>query len=67
MSDSLPKLIGLAAYAETHGSFYGRIEAVIKLGEKYRYLDLTNPAVRLEINKAETAKSLYEGTLAMDY
>jgi type III restriction enzyme len=67
LSDSLPKLIGLAAYAETHGSFYGRIEAVAKLGEKYRLLDLTKPKVRAEINKAETAKSLYEGTLAQDY
>ena len=67
LSDSLPKLIGLAAYAETYGSFYGRIEAVAKLGEKYRVLDLTKPDVRTAIKKAETAKSLYAGTLASDY
>ena len=50
--DALPKLIGLATYAETHGSFYCRIEAVTKLGGKFRPLDLTDSAVRLEINKA---------------
>ena len=48
-------------------AFYGRIEAIAKLGEKYRSLDLTNPDVRAAIKKAVNAKGLYEGTLATDY
>jgi len=37
--DSLPKLRGLARYAETHASRFSRIEAVAELDGKLRILD----------------------------
>lgn len=67
LSDALPKLQGLAAYTETHSTFYRRIEAIAKVGDKLRVLDLTDPAVRKAVAEAKDAKSLYDGTLAIDY
>lgn len=67
LSDSLPKLKGLASYAETHGSSYRRIEAISKEDEKIKVLDLTEKKVREAIWAAESAKALYEGSLAQDY
>lgn len=61
LSDALPKLVGLASYAETHGSSFRRIEAITKIDDTLKYLDLTDPDVRNEICKAESAKVLFEG------
>ena len=66
-SDALPKLQGLACYADTHPMVYGRIEAISKVGDTLRVLDMTDPAVRREVAEAKDAKSLYTGTLAGDY
>lgn len=67
LSDALPKLQGLACYAETHPKVYRRIDAVAKVGDKSRVLDLTSPTVRKEVAKAKDAKSLYESKFASDY
>jgi type III restriction enzyme len=67
LADALPKLQGLASYAETHESSYRRIEAVAKVGDKLRVLDLTDPPVRKGVAEATDAKNLYEGALASDY
>jgi type III restriction enzyme len=64
LSDALPKLQGLAHYAETYGSAFRRIESVAKLGNTLRTLDLTEPAIRQAILEATDVKSLYEGPLA---
>jgi len=37
-SDALPKLHGLAKYAETHASIYRRIDAVAKVDDALRVL-----------------------------
>jgi type III restriction enzyme len=37
--DAKPKLKGLAQYAEHFGDQYRRIEAVAKIGDKFRVLD----------------------------
>ncbi len=66
-SDALPKLQGLARYAETHPQVCRRIEAIAKLGDRLRVLDLTEPAVRQAVLDAKDAKSLYEGSFASDY
>jgi len=66
-SDALPKLQGLGRYAETHPTVYRRIEAVAKVGDKLRLLDLTDPKVRQAVVEAKDVKSLYEGTFANDY
>lgn len=45
-SDAGPKLRGLGAYAEAHGGLYSRVIAVIKAGNEFLLLDLTEPSVR---------------------
>ena len=63
-SDALPKLRGLARYAETHPQAYRRIESVAKIGDNLRVLDMTDPTVRKAVGDAKDAKSLYEGAFA---
>ncbi|MBP2451894.1 hypothetical protein JOF57_001779 [Mycolicibacterium lutetiense] len=63
----MPKLRGLADFAETFGSEYGRIEAVAKVGDKLRVLDLTKESVRKDVRDGADAKALYESDDAMDY
>jgi len=67
LADALPKLQGLARYAETHGQHYRRIEAIAEIRGKPRVLDLTRSAVRQAVMDAASAKSLYEGAVAGDY
>lgn len=67
LADALPKLQGLALYAESHASAYRRIESVAEASGKLRVLDLTRAEVRAAIKEAKGAKGLYEGTLASDY
>ena len=67
MADALPKLQGLALYAEAHADTYRRIEAVAKVGDTLRVMDLTDAAVRRAVSDAKDARSLYEGSFASDY
>lgn len=67
LADALPKLQGLARYAEAHPHDFRRIEAVAEVGGKLRSLDLTSPDIRSAIASAASAKALYEGTSARDY
>lgn len=67
LADALPKLKGLARYAETHAGLYRRIESVAEDGGKLRVLDLTRAEVRDAVSEAATAKSLYKGPVANDY
>ena len=67
MADAHPKLRGLADFAEKYGDSYGRIEAVSKIGDTLRVLDLTKSSVRQAICDAEDAKTLYGGSVATDY
>jgi hypothetical protein len=66
-SDAMPKLQGLARYAETHEQVYRRIETIAKVGGTLRVLDLTSATVCKAVAEAKDAKSLYEGPLASDY
>ena len=67
LADALPKLQGLALYAETHGKVYRRIESVAEAMGKLRVLDLTKEEVRKGIAAAKDAASLFNGGLARDY
>lgn len=67
LADALPKLQGLARYAETHSQFYRRIEAVAEVGGNLRVLNLINPAVRKAVFEATNAESLYRSVVAGDY
>jgi hypothetical protein len=66
-ADALPKLRGLARYAEANVTFYRRIEAIAKVGEKFRALDLTEAATREAVLAATDITNLYEGPRAADY
>ena len=67
LADALPKLQGLALYAETHAKVYRRIESVAEALGKLRTLDLKNEDVRKGIAAAKDASSLFAGVLARDY
>lgn len=66
-ADALPKLKGLAKYAETHVGMYRRIEAVAAMGGKLKVLDLTNAKVQEAVRTANDAAALYGDLLARDY
>lgn len=67
LADALPKLQGLAAYANEHADAYRRIEAVSEASGKLRVLDLTRADVRQAVLGASSAKSLFENVFATDY
>lgn len=59
LADALPKLQGLARYAETHSPIYRRIEAVAATGGNLRVLDLIHAHVRQAFMEATSAEALY--------
>lgn len=65
--DAIPKLKGLVDYAEAFGSQYRRIEAVAKIGDKFRALDLTEASTRAAVAAATSIRALYEGEAGTDY
>jgi hypothetical protein len=67
LSDSAPKLRGLAKYAETHPGIYRRVDAVAEVGGRMRVLDLTSEKVRQAVYEATDVKDLYVAPLAADY
>ena len=67
LSDALPKLRGLADFAERFAADFRRIESVAETGGKLRVLDITKASVRQVIREAHSAKALYESDLASDY
>lgn len=67
LADALPKLQGLALYAENHASAYRRIESVAEVKGKLRVLDLTKAEVRKKIGAAADAGSLFGDSIAEDY
>ncbi len=66
-SDAIPKLQGLAKYAERHARAFRRVEMVAKVDDTLRVLDLTNATVRKAVAEAKDAKSLYTGPHANNY
>lgn len=67
LADALPKLQGLALYAEAYAGAYRRLESVAAVSGKLRALDLTRPDVRRAIAAANEAVGLFAGVLADDY
>lgn len=63
----LPRRHGLAQYAERFCDQYRRIEAVAKIGDSFRVLDLKEVATRASVSTATTIKALYESADAFDY
>jgi type III restriction enzyme len=68
LEDSLVKLQALARFAEEFGSEFHRIEALAKLGNQMRVLDLQRPQVRAGVLASDSAPlELYNSNLAVDY
>jgi type III restriction enzyme len=67
LRDAIPKLQGLAKYAETHPGLYRRVDAVAEVGGKMRVLDLTDGEVRRAVYEVKDVQGLYGGGLAADY
>lgn len=67
LADALPKLRGLAQYAEKNDGVYRRIEAVAQIDSDFRTIDLTEESAREAVFAAYTAKEIYESDIATDY
>jgi len=67
LADALPKLKGLAHYAETHGQRFRRIDAVAEEGGKLRVLNLMDANIRAAVREATSAKAVYKSQVAGDY
>lgn len=67
LADALPKLRGLALYAEAHAGVYRRIESIAEVKGRLRSLDLTRKDVRDAIAAADDVGNLYVGGFAHDY
>lgn len=67
LSDALPKLRGLARYAEAYAGVFRRIEAVAKVVDNLRALDLTDPKTWLAVGSAHSALELYAGPMGRPY
>jgi type III restriction enzyme len=68
LSDALPKLRGLAEYAEEFGDEFHRIDAVAEMKDgTLRVLDLQEERVREAVRGAADAETLYLSKAANDY
>ena len=67
LADALPKLKGLADYAEKQGGHYRRIEAIAEVGAEYRVLDLTDSSTREAVRSASSAEAVYNNKVAHNY
>lgn len=56
LSDSIPKLRGLAKYAKDHGDEYQRIESIIKINDVFYSLNLKDKAVQLAVEAYREAR-----------
>lgn len=65
--DAIPKLQGLARYAESHPGIYRRVDAVAEVSGRLRVLDLTDGDVRRAVYEVKDVQGLYGGELASDY
>lgn len=65
--DALPKLKGLAKYAEENSGVYRRVEVFAEVAGKFRVIDLTQASVRAAVSAATTIGELYGSNAASDY
>lgn len=67
LADALPKLRGLATFAEAHGDAFQRIDAFARVDDVPRVLDVKEVKVRAAIADATNAGGLYSGSAGSDY
>ncbi|HEV7268618.1 MAG TPA: hypothetical protein VGN83_27480 [Falsiroseomonas sp.] len=66
-ADAIPKLKGMARYAEKFATVYRRVDAIAKVADKFRVLDLREAKVCTAIETATSIRALYESDAADDY
>lgn len=67
LSDALPKLRGLADFAEAYGDELHRIEAIAEIDGSLRVLDLRADKVRAAIRDSADVQQLYRGAAAATF
>jgi len=67
LSDALPKLRGLADFAEHYADDFRRIESVAETAGTLRVIDLTKHRTRQAVRDATDAAALYASDIAHDY
>jgi hypothetical protein len=67
LSDSMPKLVGLARYAEEHGDAFARIYAVTDVDGGYVYLDMKSADVREVVRITDDPKVIFASKHAKPY
>lgn len=67
LAESLPKLRGLADFAEKHGTDFGRIEAVAEVDGTYRVLDMMTYQVREMVRRVTSSREAYRDSLSAHY
>ena len=65
--DALPKLRGLADYAEANPGVFRRVEVYAEIDGKPRVIDLSEEACRTAVRSATTVKEAYLHSAASDY
>ena len=63
LSDSVPKAVGLATFAQEHGDEFGRIELIDEIGGELKRLSLTEPKTCgrvLTVSSDEHLRQLFE-------
>lgn len=68
LSDAIPKLIGLADFAERYADEFQRVDSVARnSANEAVLLDMKDPDVRSAVRNAESALGLYDGPHARAY
>lgn len=67
LSDAMPKLVGLARFAEEHADVFPRIEAVTDWEGGYVYLDLRDQSTRDAIRHTDDPKVIFGSKHAKEY
>lgn len=67
LADAMPKLRGLADYAETLGSGLTRIDSIAEVDGAMRVLDLTDAVTREAVRAAPDAAKLFASSVARAY
>ena len=68
LGDALPRLVGLADYAERFGDQFSRVDSIdADKSKKLRVLDMKDPETREAVRKASSVEDLFNGPHARAY
>ena len=68
LSDALPRLKGIADFAESYGDAFARIDSLdVDKDKNLRVLDMKNAKTRLSVRAAKSPGDLFNGPLARKY